>query len=41
MCVPKLVHEVSDASGSAWFVSVYGGFGCEKHDEQVEFGVER
>jgi hypothetical protein len=29
MLVPKLVCEVSDASDSVWFVSVYGGLSCE------------
>jgi hypothetical protein len=33
MSVPKLVCEVSYASGFAWFVSVDGGLGCEEHDE--------
>ena len=41
MRVPKLVCEVSDASGSAWFVNVYGGLGSEEHDEQAELSVER
>lgn len=41
MAVPKLVCEVSDASGFAWFVRVDGGLGSEKHDEQAELRVER
>lgn len=41
MCVPKLVCEVSYASGFAWSVRVYGGLGCEEHDEQAELSVQR
>ena len=41
MSVPKLVCEVSYASGSAWFVRGDGGLGCEEHDEQAELSVER
>jgi hypothetical protein len=41
MPVPKLVCEVPYASGSAWFVGVYGCLGCEEHDEEAELSVER
>jgi hypothetical protein len=41
MLVPKLVCEVSDASGFAWSVSVCCGLGCEEHDEEAELSVER
>ena len=41
MPVPKLVCEVSYASGSVWFVRVDGGLCCEEHDEQAELSVER
>jgi hypothetical protein len=41
MPVPKLVCEVSYASGSAWFVRVDGGLCREEHDEQAELSVER
>jgi hypothetical protein len=33
MRVPKLVCEVSDASGFVWFVRVYGGLCGEEHDQ--------
>ena len=41
MLVPKLVCEVSDASGFAWFASVCCGLGRKQHDEQAELSVER
>jgi len=41
MPVPKLVCEVPYASGSAWFVGVYGGLCCEEHDKEAELSVER
>jgi hypothetical protein len=41
MPVPKLVCEVSYASGFAWSVRVDGGLCCEEHDEQAELSVER
>jgi hypothetical protein len=41
MSVSKLVCEVSDASGFAWFARVYCGLGREQHDEQAELSVER
>jgi hypothetical protein len=41
MPVPKLVCEVSDASGFAWPACVEGGLRCEEHDEEAELSVER
>jgi hypothetical protein len=41
MLVPKLVCEVSDASGFAWFARVYCGLSRKQHDEQAELSVER
>ena len=40
MRVPKLVCKVPYASGSAWFVSVYGGLSREEHGEEAELSVE-
>ena len=41
MAVPKLVSEVSDASGFCSVASVDGCFCCEKHDYDAELSVER
>jgi len=35
MLVPKLVCEVSYASGFVWFASVCCSLGCEEHDERA------
>jgi hypothetical protein len=40
MVIPKLVCEVSDASGFAWFVDVDSGLNCKQHDLDAELRVE-
>ena len=41
MAIPKLVSEVSDASGFCFVVGVHGCLGCEEHDDNAELRVKR